>query len=226
MGDYDDRDEQRLQRVISHMNKDHQDSISRYLQHYSKVSASLARHAKLVDITFDSMTIVANNTARYHIDIQPPMGSWSEVRARMVAMDQEALRGLGKSDITVKEYRRPRGFMAVVFVATATTFVCFSRRSNFVPGSFLYDTVLKYVPKFAQFCYNIQPPLIVLMVTIHASEAIHMERSRLEKHNLSRLSKLWWQWLLSTFIEGVGAFVRFDRIVKEEKERKEEKLVH
>ncbi len=149
------------------------------------------------------------------------MKSWSEARERMVAMDQVALRGLGRSDITVKKYKRPKGFLAVVFVAAGCTIVCFSRRSNFLPGSRLYDSVLRHVPSFARFCYDIQPFLLYPVLAIHVSEAVWMETTRLEKHNVPRFSKLWWKWVLSTFVEGVGAFIRLDRIVKEETEKKE-----
>ena len=214
------RDAEAQRRIVSHMNKDHQDSIARFLEHFARVSTYLARNAKLSDITFESLTITSNNGATHVIYLDPPLKSWPEARERMV-MDQEAVRGLKRSNITVKEYKRPRGFLAVVFVTCATTFVCFSRRSNFLPGTFLYDSILRHVPRFAKFCYDVQPYVFYPMLAIHLTEATWMERTRLEKFNVPRFSKLWWQWLLSTFIEGVGAFMRFDRVVQEEGTKKE-----
>ncbi|KAI9863716.1 MAG: hypothetical protein M1830_006148 [Pleopsidium flavum] len=215
------KDAEAHHRIITHMNKDHQDSLTRFLEHYAHLSSQSARTAKLADMTLNSLTITTHNRSRHVIPLNPPMKSWSEARERMVAMDQEALRGLGRSNITMKEYRRPRGFLAVVFVAAACTIVSFSRRSNFLPGSWLHGSVLRHVPRFARFCYDIQPFLLYPVLAIHVGEALWMERSRLEKHNVRRFSRLWWKWVLSTFVEGVGAFMRFDRVVKEETERKE-----
>lgn len=208
------------QRILSHMNSEHRDSLRRYLEHYNRVSSFSARDAKLTDITFSSMTILSSN-GQCTVPIDPPLTSWSQARERVVAMDAEATAGLGRSNITVKKYKRPRGVMAVVFVAAACTFVVFAKRSNFEAGSFLYDNVLKYAPGFAKWCYKIQPLVIYPMATIHGWEAYHMQKSRLEKHNVPFMSKLWWKWVLSTFVEGVGAFMRFDRIVEKEKEMTE-----
>lgn len=220
MADQAAKDAASKQRIVTHMNADHQDSLIRYLEHFCNLSSYAARNAKLVDVTFDSLTILSSDGSPHSISIKPSMNSWSEVRPRVVAMDAEAVAALGRSNITVKKYKRPKGFMAVVFVATACTFVLFSKRSNFQPGSFVYDSVMRHVPGFAKFCYKIQPMVIYPMVVLHSGEAIYMERSRLEKHTVPKFSKLWWKWLLSTFVEGVGAFVRFDRIVEIEEVKK------
>ncbi|MCJ1259325.1 hypothetical protein MMC24_007162 [Lignoscripta atroalba] len=208
------------QRIINHMNADHQDSLIRYLEHFCLLSSFSARNATLTDVTLGSLTIETSSGSKHVITIRPAMGSWSEVRERVVAMDAEAVAGLHRSNVTVKKYKRPKGWMIAVFLASACTFVAFSMRSNFEPGSFLYDNVLKGTPRFARFCHTIQPLLIYPMLALHASEAAQMGRSRLRKHTVPMFSKLWWKWILSTFVEGVGAFIRFDRIVKEEEEKK------
>lgn len=136
-------------------------------------------------------------------------------------MDAEAVAGLGASDITVKKYKPPRGFMAVVFVACALTYMAFCRRANFEPGSVLYDTLLKHVPGFARFCRIIQPLLFWLMIMLHAGETVWMAKGRLVRHTVRMFSRVWWLWVLSCFVEGVGSSVRFDECVKEEKARRE-----
>jgi len=201
------------QRVIPHMNADHQDSIVRYLEHLLNVSSFAARNARIEDMTLNSVT-VRSNSKRYVIPLEPPMDSWRDARERLVRMDKDAIQALGRSDITVKEYRRPRGFHAVVFVACALTFAAFCRMSNFLPGSYLYEVVLKHFPGFASFCAKIQPILFYTMFAVHAGEAITMAKTRLRKHSVPVASRLWWTWVLSTLIEGVGAFQRFDAIVK------------
>ncbi len=148
------------------------------------------------------------------------MASWSEARPRVVEMDAEATGALGRSTVTVKEYTRPRGFMAVVWIAAFVTFIAFSRRANFRPGSWCYDGLLKYVPNFGNFCWKIQPLLITPMALLHSAEAVYMERSRLQRHTVKMFGRVWWMWILSTFVEGVGAFLRFDEVVKEEEQRK------
>ena len=138
------------------------------------------------------------------------MDSWRDARERLVRMDKDAIQALGRSDITVKQYRRPRGFHAVVFVTCAVTFAAFCRKSNFFPGSYLYEVLLKYFPRFASFCAKIQPILFYTMVALHAGEAITMANTRLRKHSVPVACRLWWAWVLSTFIEGVCAFQRYD----------------
>ncbi|MCJ1457588.1 hypothetical protein MMC28_007956 [Mycoblastus sanguinarius] len=208
-------------RIITHMNSDHQDSLIRYLQHYAQLSSFSARNAHLANITFDSLTILSSRRTPYTIPIKPPMTAWSEARPRVVAMDAECVVGLGRSNVTVKRYKEPRGFMAVGFVASLLTYIAFSRRANFLAGSILYDSLLKYVPLFANFCWMVQPLVFYPMVIGHGFEATWMARRRLEKHTVPMLSMLWWKWVLGTFVEGVGSFKRFDEIVREEEVKKE-----
>ena len=210
------------QRIITHMNNDHQDSLIRYLRYYARLSSFSARNAHLADISFHDLTILSSNGTPHAIPIKPAMTSWSEARPRVVAMDAEAVDGLGASNITVREYRLPHGFfMTVVFVACALTHVAYWRRANFEPGSILYDTLLKTVPSFAGFCRLIQPLLFVFMMGLHGGEAVWMARSRLEKHTVRMFSRVWWMWVLSCYVEGFGSFIRFDECVREEKARRE-----
>ena len=209
------------QRIITHMNNDHQDSLIRYLQYYARLSSFSARNAHLVDISFDDLTILSSNGTPHTIPIKPAMTSWSEARPRVVAMDGEAVAGLGASNITVKNYKPPHGFMAVVFVACALSYISFCRRANFEPGSIFYDVLLKNAPSFARFCWKVQPLVFGFMVVVHSGEAVWMAKSRLEKHTVRMFSKVWWMWVLSCFVEGIGSFVRFDGCVREEKVKKE-----
>lgn len=207
-------------RIITHMNSDHQESLIRYLQHYAHLSAFSARNAHLTDLTFSSLTILSSPRTPHLIPIDPPMTSWSDARPRVVAMDAEATSALGQSSITVKRYKRPRGFWAVVWVAAFVTFLAFSRRANFRPGSVLFDGSLYRVPGFAGFCWRIQRLVIWPMVVLHAGEALYMARGRLERHAVRMFGVVWWLWVGSTFVEGYGASVRFDEVVREEEERR------
>ncbi|KAK3173077.1 hypothetical protein OEA41_006406 [Lepraria neglecta] len=77
-----------------------------------------------------------------------------------------------------------------------------------------------YTPNFANFCWMVQPLIIPLMIVIHGTELWHFERSRLRRHTVRVFSGTWWKWAVSNFVEGVGSFVRFDEVVREEEEKK------
>lgn len=221
MADQASKDAAAKQRIITHMNNDHQDSLIRYLEHFHALSSFSARNARLTDITFSSLTIVSSEGGKpYRIHIKPEMTSWSEARPRVVALDAEAVSGLNRSNITVKRYVPPYGFMTAIFIACACTFLAFSRRANFEPRSLLYDLLLAYIPRFADFCWKIQPLLFLPMILLHTIEAQHMARTRLAKHSVPIISQLYWTWVASTFVEGFGAFKRFDDVVKEEERKK------
>ena len=214
-------DEAAKQRIITHMNKDHQDSLIRYLQYYAQLSSFSARNAHLADISFNTLTVLSSNGTPHAIPIKPAMTSWPEARPRVVAMDAESIAGLGGSNIAVKKYKPPRGFMTVVFVASLLTHISFCRRTNFEPGSVFYNVLLKSIPSFANFCRIIQPVMFWSLIVVHAGEAVWMAKSRLEKHTVRMFSRVWWMWMLSCYVEGFGSFVRFDECVQEEKARKE-----
>ncbi|KAI4139211.1 MAG: hypothetical protein LQ341_004308 [Variospora aurantia] len=225
-------DEAAKERIIKHMNSDHQgmaqnlysltkpdpllDSLVRYLEHYCHLSSFSARNAKLNNATLDSLSISTGQGKVHLVPIRPPMAAWSEVRTRLAELDAQAVQGLGRSNITVKKYTRPTGFMALVCVSVLLTYTVFFKPSNLQPGSIIYDVVLRHVAGFARFCYTIQPFVLYPTLAIHIAESIQMHRSRLRKHNVPTCSRLWWLWIGSTFMEGVGAFIRIDRIVKEE----------
>lgn len=145
------------------------------------------------------------------------MISWLETCLRVIIMDTQAVNCLNRPRIAVNKYTRPTGWMLIPFIAVICTLIAFSRRGNFQAGSFFYETFLTYAPGFAQWCFKIQPFVLYPVIMIHSGEAIYMERSRLQWYNVPRFTITWWKWMLSTFIEGTGAFIRFDRIVKEEK---------
>lgn len=208
--------------VIQHMNANHQDSLVLYLQAYCHVSARDSKSAQLEDISLSDLVISADGV-RYSVPIiDPPMKSLSETRSRVVAMYQDSLQRLGFSDIPIKEYRAPRGHHLVIFTVCLATYIGFARRSNFLPGSILYESLgLEKVPSFTQFCYDIQPLLLPAMVGIHVLEAGLLAVVRLRRHRVPFLSGVWFAWMASTFIEGFGAFQRTSQMVKEERTKRE-----
>lgn len=209
-------------RITAHMNKDHQDSLRRYLQHYCKLSFTNAASAQLEDINFTHL-IITSSAGRNFIPLEPPLQAWSEARTRLVSMDAESLKGLGLSSVVVKDYKAPTGFPLFVFLLCATVFALYSRASNFIPGSMVFEVLqLHKAPGFARFSYTIQPWVILGMDVIHGAEALWMAK-KLYRHQVILFSQVWWKWMLTTFVEGITCHKRFDHLVRVQQEKSEHK---
>jgi hypothetical protein len=226
-------------RIITHMNADHASSLSLFARHYCKLPARQSSTAKLTDIELTHLIISTSSpfnnyatnrtTARNYIALTPPMSSFSEARERMVAMQNEALAGLGLSDITVTYYQPPQSPLHIfVFAIALWSWISFCHRPNLLPTApvrqiYTFWSFGGYWPALASFAHLVQPLTITAMLIIHISEAIYLARTRLRKHQLQTGSVVWGSWVLSNLIEGVGAFQRFDAIVRDKEEEKKRK---
>lgn len=181
--------------------------MARYVEHLRGASSSAGRNAKIVDMALDQITI-SNGSIRWCVPLEPPMGSWKEARERLVRMDQDAIKALDRSDVTIKEYRLPAGFQLIIFALCLGGYISFLRKANFIPGSYQYEFLWRYIPAVGALLRDTYPLALVLMVGIHLVELIIFIRTRLTKHSVPFLSQLWWSWSISTFIEGFGAFQR------------------
>jgi hypothetical protein len=178
--------------------------VIRYLENYHHLSGWQAYHGKISDISLDYIAFECAGM-KYRTALDPPMASFRDARERLVQMDKECTQALGRSDITIKEYTAPTGLYLVLFIIVSTTLVAFRTRKNFETGSIISAVV---PGSFAQFCWTIQPFIWYGMLAIHGVETWHMARGRLRKHNVNTRSKVWWSWIGTTFIEGVGAYNR------------------
>jgi len=165
-------------RILPHMNREHGDSISRYLEHNLHISSFSARNAKLEDMTLSSL-VIRSSGGLFTVPLTPPLSSWREARERLIAMDQDAVKALGRSPITVTTYTRPRSFLHItVFVGCLLGYFSFTRKANFEPGSYLYNLFLRYVPAFAAFAAPKVHMALAIMVAIHGAEAAFMATTR------------------------------------------------
>ncbi|KAF2277656.1 integral membrane protein-like protein [Westerdykella ornata] len=219
----DSQDLAARERILKHMNADHQDSVQRYIEHLRNASFFQVRDARMTDISLTEMRIRYSGKEAV-IPFEPPMKSMRDARERLVQMDQDALQALGRSDITVTKfipcYVHPGHLFN--FSQCLVTFIAFSRPSHFKPGSLLFDNLLYRTPSFASFCLKIQPFLIGIMVAIHAFEAAGMAK-RLRKHGLTPLQMTWWLWVATCFIEGITSTWRLDGLVDQKRKEKEAK---
>ncbi|KIW06453.1 uncharacterized protein PV09_02897 [Verruconis gallopava] len=201
------------QRIVGHMNKDHQDSVIRYAEYYGKASRFTSRNAVLQDVALDKLTIVTGGKTII-IPLDPPMQGLKDARERLVEMDKQALAGLNRSPITLKEYKFPKGFPVLVFVACLGTYLLYSRERNMLPGSWLHDMVLKHIPSFTSFALKMRNYIIWPMLVIHITEASIMMNT-LKKYSVPLFSRIWWLWTVSCFIEGYDSFRRIRAYEKE-----------
>jgi hypothetical protein len=209
------------ERILSHMNADHETSLISYLRVYCKVAPKASYTVKMENITLSGM-VINYNGLRYSVAFTPPMSSLLEARQRLVEMHSHCLKTLGMSDITIRRYTFPKGFQAVVFGLCLSTYISFSRANNFRPGSILYSYIFGYFPRFAALCASLQRPVLAAMIAIHVVESYLMATKVLRPHKVPMFSGLWWKWMASTFIEGFGAFQRTKILVKKEQARIDE----
>jgi hypothetical protein len=206
--------------IIKHMNADHADSLQLYLQAYNGITARESQGATLEDLTLSNLIITAQKS-RYTIPLTPPMKDYTEARTRLVTLHKESLQKLGRSDVTLTEYRAPHGFQAVIFGLVLFTYITCWQRSNLLPGAFVYENLgFKFVPDFAHFIYRIWPVFYPCVLGIHVLESVALAVTKLRPMGVAVGSRLWFAWMGSCFIEGFGAFVRIGEIVKEERAKK------
>lgn len=158
------------------------------------------------------------------ITFDPPMKTLREARERLVQMDKDTLRILGRSDITVTRYIPPYVKLGHLFNFTQCmlVYLLLPRGANFRPGSLLYDSVLSMVPAFARFVLQVRWIVLPIMLAIHVTEASFMAK-KVKRHGLSSADTIWWMWVGSSFVEGVTAFWRLDGLIAEKQKEKDAK---
>ncbi|KAL1606663.1 hypothetical protein SLS60_004070 [Paraconiothyrium brasiliense] len=214
------------ERIVKHMNADHADSIRRYLEAFKQKSIYQARNARLTDVSLNDLKFDCGGQ-QLILPFDPPMKTLREARERLVQMDKDALRALGRNDIPINKYIPPYApglhFIHLLnFTQCLLTYIVFSRKANFRPGSLLHDHLLSLVPGFGEFCLTIQPFLFWIMIGIHATETLFMAR-RLNKHGLTPYDGIWWAWTGSCFVEGKTCWMRLDTVIDEQLKEREAK---
>ncbi|KAK0932838.1 hypothetical protein LTR29_015595 [Friedmanniomyces endolithicus] len=223
MADTEEKDAATKIRIITHLNNDHHDSLVRYLQHFTKLSPFRAQSAYLTTLDLSSLTLTSGTgpTQKTHrIPLTPPMASYGETRERVVAMDREARLALHRSEITVKEFLPPTGVYGFFFATITFVFLAYSQRWWFDGGGFV-EAVLG--TGFARFSYVMQPWVFGVMLFMHTTEMLYFMRYKLIRHSVNPGSRLFWLWTGTTFVEGAGAFWRFNGLVKGKEEARARK---
>ncbi|KAF2169815.1 hypothetical protein M409DRAFT_20229 [Zasmidium cellare ATCC 36951] len=203
-------------RIISHMNKDHHDSIVRYLEHYGKRSSLSAYSGRMTDVDLNELTLSCQGKT-YRVPFEPAMSSYREARKRVVELDKECRKALGHSDVTVRQYVPPNNLIyRLEFLIISATFISYSQRWWFAAGGPV-ERLLGST--FAHFSWTIQPWLLAAMVSIHGAEAVYFALHKLRTHSVNPRSSTWWLWTFSCFIEGQFVYRRFEDLVKSQREK-------
>ncbi|KAH7407120.1 hypothetical protein BKA64DRAFT_665875 [Cadophora sp. MPI-SDFR-AT-0126] len=220
------QDEAAKARIIKHMNADHADSLSYYLQHFCKLSSRTAHGATLSSISLSSMTLQTTDGKKHTIPLDPPMKSWSEARTRSVDMDREARSALDISPIRISEYEPPRKPIQVVlfFILTLTWLACIFQ-SFIVPGSWLYKVAGFFPAGGAETFLWMIRKMTWGFIGLHVVESILLDRIRLRKHGVVMGTAVWWKWIGSCLIEGFACFQRIDATIAR-KTKEAEKAKH
>lgn len=215
-------DQQRGERIASHMNSQHRLELSHYLRHHHSLSARTASPATLTAMTLSSMNITDRNGASHVVPITPPLNTWADARPRLADMDALARKHLGLSDVTLDTYQPPRpGLEVSVFAAVLFYFFCYATLPVVVPGSSIYSIIDSFWPRGVTAYRWLVKTIFWPVIAIHASEVILLDIKRLQPYGVERFSRLWWIWETSCFIEGFGTFKRTKAIVDQKRAEKE-----
>ncbi|KAI6781810.1 uncharacterized protein J7T54_004976 [Emericellopsis cladophorae] len=202
--------------IITHVNKDHQDSLRRYLQHFLAIHPVESDGPELTDVSFDRL-LIRNGDTEHAVPFTPPLTSWSEIRGRFVAMDNEAKETLGeaeKNGIVIREYTPPEGFGIVVFTGVAFYFACYTFLDTITrPASTSHSLIQACYPGGVDWFRWLVKAIFWPVVTLHTGEAIGFDLTRLTPHGVRRGSALWLAWVANCWIEGYTSWKRIDKLI-------------
>lgn len=214
----------RRQRILNHMNKDHGPELSRFLRHFCDLAPEAAASAVLREVTMSSMLIHAPQNGRdYSVPFSPPLASLDEMRPRLIAMDEQARQELGLSEIVVTEYHACRGLDLLVFGSVLFYFCCAASLPWLHSGTAPWRIAQAVFPGGAPRFRWIVRAILLPVLGIHFTEMVLLDRWKLRRHGVQRWSKLWWQWEMTCFMDGYRSFGRFDALVQEKRRQKDAK---
>ena len=134
-------------------------------------------------------------------------------------MHNLCLRELNLSDIVVKEYILPdRAWQWMLSSLCVLIFTTFPFRESLRPesGSFISKiwSLGGLAPWLGRLSYMLAPLTLGFVIVVHAGEAVWFANGKLRRHWVEVGSRVWWCWVVDCLVQGVGAWSRFDRLVK------------
>ncbi|KAJ8103094.1 hypothetical protein POJ06DRAFT_246564 [Lipomyces tetrasporus] len=204
------------QRILSHMNKDHQVSLKDYLLFYKGITPT--RNIEMRDITLEYITIgyeIVHNRGidqlEAKIEFNPPMKSLADGRDVLVGMAMQASEGLGYATVTpVDKFILPtwRSIPIMVLVLVSTYYVYWNPTA--INDS---ESVLR---KYKVYGIEIVPLLMKAGywagIVFHAIETLtlYIWTGMYRVPMLKRTA-----WCICAFLEGFPAIGRFRTLMEE-----------
>ena len=178
-------------------------------------------------------------TVTHVVAFDPPMKSFGELRSRLVAMTHQARDALGvvspKGEgeggdhgdgdggvngdgkvVVVREYRPPQGADWIAFFGVAGYYLCYAviRAGLVEEGGLLWEGLWWFPGGGAVGFRWLVETMVVPVVAIHVAEMGWFDWKRSSRYGVRRWSRVWFLWMGSVFLEGVGAQWRFDGVVR------------
>ncbi|PBP22039.1 hypothetical protein BUE80_DR007150 [Diplocarpon rosae] len=177
-----DHDDAARARILHHMNADHADSLSLYLQHFCHLSPAAARGGTLVALSLAAMHLRTADGRTHTIPFHPPLTTWADARARSVAMDREARAGRGRAALRITAYEPPRtlGHIAV-FVTCLGALAALATHCGIGPGTGVGDGLRRWPPGGPERGVWLARTIGWPLLAIHLCEAWNLDRTRLRR---------------------------------------------
>lgn len=201
-------------RTVSHLNKDHAEDLSLYLRHYNKVPTQDAADAEILSLDLECMIVRAGPSRTIHkIAYNPPLRNWADRRAVLVDMSRAA-RAANTADLIRWPALAP-DLLAGATVGLLFAAVAAAQLGYLAPGTALWSNpLLASFPGGPAALARISMWVGWPVLAIHVVEVVVLA-TRLPRYGMSAFSYAGIFWSASVFFEGVGAFNRFNKMVKE-----------
>lgn len=213
-------------RIISHMNKDHQIALVDYVVVYGHVELSsfVADSVKITDVDEEKLvlsyeditgkkkdkTIIWSNADELE---GVRVSSMKDVKAKLIAMAKYAAKKQGFSHVQIKKAippQRPAGYLMYVYaLATVVTLYDKHLLRNLLAGTSFFGWVGTTFPSLATGFRYFEDKIVVVSLTvyaIHVIEAVAVTLPRTRKYRVPVPQN--YLWLAMNFFEGFPSFLR------------------
>ncbi|WPK25975.1 hypothetical protein PUMCH_003317 [Australozyma saopauloensis] len=214
------------ERIIGHMNRDHQLALVDYTVVYGKQPLASFRPSSVVisDINTKSVTLrfeQANGTIKtVEVEFEKAVeadnltvSSSADIKGKLIAMAEYAAKKQGFSHKQVKTVAKPRSGISYTMYALAVvlsaTYVKPSLVRNVLSSIGLQNSTL--LAKWAFVERNISP-IFLGTYLIHIMEIVFVMLPKARKYRMPRETAM--AWVGMNFIEGFLAFIRLNKVVK------------
>jgi len=220
------------QRIITHMNADHAESLQHFAQHFSQLPCELATTARLTDISVTRMTLGMTSSlgveSTVHIPFTPAMGSLAECWERLKGMAAEAeagvraaregvaggkVRGVQEVEEAV-EWTHPGVVGWATIGGVSYGLRSFWTGSPFGSGGWVRGVLtplgLEWLTDIA---LSYRYYFFALIILLHVAETL-LFLPRLRAAGVVTGSGSWWAWCAGMMAEGVGCRIRLNREIR------------